>query len=150
MSHFPNGRALALGAVLASFAVSSSAAGPAPPPKKEAHELPRVVKEVGGDFDALKKRRLIRVLVVYNKTNYFIDKGTPHGATYEAFKLFEDDLNKKYKTGNLKIHVACIPMGRAQLAEALLSGRGDIAAANLTITPERQKIVDFSTPTISN
>ena len=43
-----------------------------------------------GDFDAMRKRRLIRVLVVYNKTNYFIDKGTQRGITYEAFKIFED------------------------------------------------------------
>jgi membrane-bound lytic murein transglycosylase MltF len=142
---------LALGAVLASLAVSSSAAGQTPPAKKETHELPtQAFKATGGDFDVLKKRRVIRVLVVYNKTNYFIDKGTPRGVTYDAFKLFEDDLNKKYKTGNLKIHVAFVPVGRAQLADSLLSGRGDIAAANLTITPERQKIVDFSNPTISN
>jgi membrane-bound lytic murein transglycosylase MltF len=144
---FPSRCALALGAILASLAVPSSAAAQASP-QKTGPEL--VIKDVGGDFDVLKKRRVIRVLVVYNKTNYFIDKGTPHGVTYEAFKLFEDDLNKKYKTGNLKIHVACFPVGRADLADALLSGRGDIAAANLTITPERQKIVDFSTPTISN
>ncbi len=147
MNLFPSRCALALGAILASLAVPSSAAAQASP-QKTGPEL--VIKDVGGDFDVLKKRRVIRVLVVYNKTNYFIDKGTPHGVTYEAFKLFEDDLNKKYKTGNLKIHVACFPVGRADLADALLSGRGDIAAANLTITPERQKIVDFSTPTISN
>ena len=55
----------------------------------------------GGDFDAMRKRRVIRALVVYNKTNYFIDKGTPRGITYEALKLFEDEINKKYKTGNL-------------------------------------------------
>jgi membrane-bound lytic murein transglycosylase MltF len=150
VSHFQSGRALALGAVLASLAVSSSAAGQTPPAKKETHELPtQAVKATGGDFDVLKKRRVIRVLVVYNKTNYFIDKGTPRGTTYEAFKLFEDDLNKKYKTGNLKIHVVFVPVRRADLADALLSGRGDVAAATITITPERLKMVDFSTPTIA-
>jgi membrane-bound lytic murein transglycosylase MltF len=104
----------------------------------------------GGDFDAMKKRRVIRALVVFNKTNYFIDKGTPRGITYEALKLFEDDLNRKYKTKNLKINVAFVPVGRNELAAALLDGRGDIAAAGLTVTPERQEKFDFSIPTMKN
>ncbi len=104
----------------------------------------------GGDFDTMRKRRVIRALVVYNKTNYFIDKGTPRGITYEALKLFEDEINRKYKTGNLKIHVAFIPVGRKDLASALLEGRGDIAAAGLTVTPERLKLVDFSDPALKN
>jgi len=37
-------------------------------------------------------------------------------------------------------------VARDQLLPALLEGRGDIAAANLTITPERSKQVDFSDP----
>src|SRR5262249_42318888 len=110
----------------------------AAPGEKTQHAPPtQVIKSVGGDFDVLQKRRVIRVLVVYNKTHFFIDKGQPRGLTYEAFKLFEDELNKKYKTGNMKIHVVFIPVGRAQLEQALLTGRGDIAVASLTVTPER-------------
>ena len=104
----------------------------------------------GGDFDTMRKRRLIRALVVYNKTNYFIDRGAPRGITYEALKLFEDEINRKYKTGNLKIHVAFVPVGRKDLASALLEGRGDIAAAGLTVTPERLKLADFSNPAMKN
>jgi membrane-bound lytic murein transglycosylase MltF len=103
-----------------------------------------------GDFDAMRKRRLVRVLVVYNRTNYFIDRGTPRGIVAEAFKLFEDYINQKYKTGNLRIHVALIPTRRDALASALLEGKGDIAAAYLTVTPERLEKVDFSNPTIKN
>jgi membrane-bound lytic murein transglycosylase MltF len=98
----------------------------------------------------MRKRRVIRALVVFNKTNYFIDKGTPRGVTYDALKLFEDEINRKYKTGNLKIHVVCVPVGRSDLAAALLDGRGDIAAAGLTVTPERQEKFDFSDPTLKN
>ena len=107
-------------------------------------------KHVGGDFDVLKKRRSIRVLVVYNKTNFFIDKGQPRGLTYEGFKLFEDELNKKYKTGNIKIHIVFVPGGRADLEQALLTGRGDVIAANVTVTPERLERVDFSSPIMTN
>ena len=92
----------------------------------------------------------IRVLLVYNKTNYFIDKGVQRGITYEAFKLFEDHLNKKYKTGTLKMHVAFIPLGRSELAEALLEGRGDIIAASVTITPERLEKADFTDPLLKH
>jgi len=105
---------------------------------------------MGGDFDAMKKRRVIRALVVFNKTNYFIDNGTPRGATYDALKMFEDEINKKYKAGNLKIHVVFVPVGRVDLAKALSDGRGDIAAAGLTVTPERLEKFDFSNPTLSS
>jgi membrane-bound lytic murein transglycosylase MltF len=99
-----------------------------------------------GDFDEMRKRRLVRVLVVFSKTNYFIDRGVQMGLTYDAMRMFEEDINRKLKTGLLKIHVAFIPVARDELIPRLLEGRGDIAAANLTITPEREQHVDFSTP----
>jgi membrane-bound lytic murein transglycosylase MltF len=128
---------------------AASAAGQGKP-AKETHTLPTQFGGTGGDFDAMRKRRVIRVLVVFNKTNYFIDKGAQRGITYDAFKMFEDEINKKYKTGNLKIHVSVRPVGRGDLAAALLDGRGDVAAANLTVTPERLEKVDFSNPTVKN
>jgi len=109
-------RVTVCGALFAFLAAPVRLSGQAASPqeKKAKHELPtRAVSAVLGDFDVLKKRRVIRLLVVYNKTNYFIDKGTPRGITYDAFKLFEDELNKKYKTGNLRIHVTFIPVARA-------------------------------------
>jgi membrane-bound lytic murein transglycosylase MltF len=104
----------------------------------------------GGDFDAMRKRRVIRVLVVYNKTNYFVDKGAQRGLTYDAFKMFEDEINKKYKTGNLKINVVFRPVARKDIAASLFDGRGDIAAAALTVTPERRAMADFANPAIKN
>ena len=55
-----------------------------------------------GDFDAMVKRRSIRVGVTFNRTHYFIDQGQERGLTYESLKLFENDLNEDLKTGNLK------------------------------------------------
>ena len=78
----------------------------------------------------------------------FIERGIQRGATYEGLKAFEDDLNLRLKTGKTKVHVIFIPMARNEIMPALLDGRGDIAAAALTITPERQKLVDFSLPVI--
>ena len=121
-----------------------------PAASKEKHALPIPEAEWTGDFDGMKKRRLIRVLVVYNKTNYFIDKGQPRGITTDAFQMFEDHINKKYKTGNLKIHVVLIPVRRDALADRLLGGKGDIIAASITLTPERAARADFSNPVLRN
>src|SRR5262249_40529882 len=103
-------------------------------------------KEWKGDLDGMTKRRIIRVLTVYSKMFYFVDKGTPRGVVYDIFKKFEDDMNAKLKTGNLRIHVVFNIVPRDQLLPKLAAGLGDIAAANLTITPERLKTVDFTNP----
>ena len=102
-----------------------------------------------GDFDGMVKRRMIRALVVYSKTFYFLDQGHQRGATYELLKQFEKFINKKLKTKTLKLRVLFIPVRRDQLIPWLIKGLGDIAAANLTITPQRLSQVDFSDPLIS-
>jgi membrane-bound lytic murein transglycosylase MltF len=99
-----------------------------------------------GDLDGMIKRRRIRVLVVHSKTFYFVDRGRQRGATYDLARAFEDDLNRRLRTGHLKIHVVFIPVSRDELLPGLRDGRGDIAAANLTITDERRAQVDFSAP----
>ena len=99
-----------------------------------------------GDFDGMVERRTIRVLVVYNKMLYFLDGGTQRGIAYELLTRFEKFVNKKLKSGTLKTRVVFLPVSRDQLLPALLQGKGDIAAANLTITPERQQLLDFSNP----
>jgi membrane-bound lytic murein transglycosylase MltF len=119
-------------------------------PARETHALPLPDATFTGDFDGMKQRRMIRVLVVYNKTNYFIDKGMPRGITTEAFKMFEDHINQKYKTKNLRIHVVLIPVRRDALADLLLSGKGDVIAANATVTTERLEKADFSAPVLRN
>src|SRR5215813_14646241 len=133
--------AIPAGLVLVFLLSAAPSAGQekSPPPKgaKEKHELPIPTAPWTGDFEGMKKRRLVRVLVVYNKTNYFIDRGTPRGITTEAFRLFEDSINQKYKTKNLKIHVVLIPVRRDAIAEMLFNGKGDIVAASITVTPER-------------
>ena len=98
------------------------------------------------DFDGMKDRRLVRMQVAYSKTFYFIDKGTQRGSTYELGMLLEKALNAGNKDRARPIRVVFIPTSRDQLLPGLAAGRGDIAAANLTITPERLKLVDFSTP----
>ncbi len=100
-----------------------------------------------GDLDAMVKRRLIRAGVVFNRTHYFIDHGQQRGLAYESLTKFEDDLNAELKTGVLKVHVAFVPLSRELLLPALAEGKVDMVAAMLTVTPERQALVDFTEPT---
>ena len=119
-------------------------------------DLAEMQKPWTGDLDGMIERRVIRVLTVNSKTFYFIDKGMQRGTVVDYFRLFEDELNKKLaaekklKNKNLKVRVVFIPVRRDQLLPGLVAGKGDIAAANLTITPERQKLVDFSAAGLSN
>jgi membrane-bound lytic murein transglycosylase MltF len=125
---------------------------PTPSPFDALPETARLAmdKPLTGDFDAMVKRRMIRVGVTFNRTHYFIDKGQERGLTYESLKQFETDLNTDLKTGNLKVHVILIPMTRPQLYPALVDGKVDMVAAMVTVTPEREKLVAFSTPTRTN
>jgi membrane-bound lytic murein transglycosylase MltF len=100
-----------------------------------------------GDLDVLVAHRAIRVLVPYSKTLYFVDfGGEQRGLSYDFMRAFEDALNQKLARGNLRIHAVFVPVSRDQLLPLLLSGQGDVVAANLTITPARTQQVDFVTP----
>jgi len=48
-----------------------------------------------GDLDGMIERRLIRVLTVNSKMLYFHDKGAQRGIVVDAFRLFEEELNKR-------------------------------------------------------
>jgi len=99
-----------------------------------------------GDFDAMVKDRVIRVLVTHNKTNFFLDGGTQRGITADGLREFEKALNKELNLGRRSLQVAAIPVLRNQLIPFLEEGRGDMAIASLTITPDRLQRVDFSVP----
>ena len=109
-----------------------------------------------GDLDGMIERRVIRVLTVYSKTFYFVDKGVQRGAVVDGFRVFEEDLNKKLakenklKQKHLKVRVVFIPVARGELLSALAAGKGDIAASSLGVTEERQKLVDFSLPMVTD
>ena len=144
---------LYVGPVHAADAVKSSEK---PQSGKLTIDAKEIQKPWTGDLDGMLKRRVIRVLTVYGKAFYFTYKFKKHGIIYEAFHLFEEDLNKKLaaaktkKEKHLKVQVVFVPVGRDELLPALVAGKGDVAASNITITPERQKLVDFASPTYPN
>ncbi len=92
------------------------------------------------------ERRVVRMLVIYSKTSYFLDNAQQRGATYDMGVELEKWLNRGNKDRARPIRVVFIPTSRARLMSDLTEGRGDIAAAGLSITPERQAIVSFAAP----
>ncbi len=127
---------------------------PLPPEPYEA-ALPEQVRAelyrpFTGDLDEMVTRRLIRVGVTFNRTAYFVDNGVQRGAVYEYGTLLESELNRKLKTGNLKMHVFFVPMPRGSLLSALTEGKVDVVIAQVNVTPELQKVVDFTNPTRRN
>jgi membrane-bound lytic murein transglycosylase MltF len=126
-------------------ALPEQAAGD-PEPLAFPEEFDQLLAPWTGDWDQMVERCAIRVLVVYNKMLYFLDEGTQRGLTADLLREFENDINRKLKRRTLKVRVYPIPVKRDQLIPALAEGRGDIAAANLTVTPERLEAVDFSNP----
>jgi membrane-bound lytic murein transglycosylase MltF len=131
--------------------LAATAAAQSPPPAKPhapraglSHEF--ITRPWTGDLDAMVERRLIRILTVYSKTFFFVDKGTQRGIVHDVGRRLEDEVNRQLKTKHLRVNVAFVPVSRDELLPALVAGRGDIAAANLTITPERLQTVDFIDP----
>lgn len=124
--------------------------GDALEPAPEATPLPAglapIIQPFKGDLDGMVERRLVRVLTVQNPVLYFVDRGREVGITYETVKAFEKHLNEKRGSKLAPVYVIAIPVARDQLIPWLREGKGDIAAAQLTITPERKGQVDFSVP----
>lgn len=96
-----------------------------------------------GDLPVMAEHGVIRVLVAADLGFYYLDSGQPKGVISEMLLLFEKFV---LKTTQQHLRIEIIPVNRDQLFPALLAGVGDIAAANLTITAQREKHVDFSTP----
>ncbi len=113
-------------------------------------ELPITFQRRTGDLDSMVKKHEIRALVVPSRSGFFYDKGQPQGIYFEALDEFQRFVNKRFRTGSLKINVTYIPVRPEQLENALTEGVGDVIAYGVEITPEREKKVLFTTPIDSN
>lgn len=115
------------------------------------HTLPLPVKlnRWTGDYDGMTKRKVIRALVINSKTGFFYDKGRARGVTVEILEEFETFVNKKLGNPSPLVKVAYIPVATSQLASSLSDGLGDIAATGIVISPEREKLVDFTAPVMT-
>ena len=109
-----------------------------------------LTEEWTGDLPGMIERRYIRILTTVNQTNFFLDGVKPHGFEYSLLREYEKTLNKGNSRRKLRITFEFIPVPRDRLLENLVAGYGDIAAAGLTVTPLRNKKVDFTEPYLTN
>ena len=99
-----------------------------------------------GDLPEMAQRRVIRVLTVYEPMFFGFDGRKQTGLIAEAAAELEKFLNRRLDRQRLQVAVVIQPVTRDLLLPFLEEGRGDIAAAGLTITPERLARVDFTRP----
>lgn len=104
-----------------------------------------------GDLDEIANRGILRVLVTHSKTDFFIDQGRIRGVQAEYVQEFLKKLNKGrtnrfHASESNRIIPQFVPVAFDELIPSLLAGKGDIAAAFLTMTPERAAEVDFISP----
>lgn len=110
----------------------------------------RINQSFIGDLPEIRERRILRVLVSYNRTNFFhTDKGQ-RGLEHDLMIAYENYLNRGPRKERYKTHVVFLTKPFNQLMDALRNGEGDIIASGLSITPERQQLVQFTQPYIQN
>ena len=107
-------------------------------------------KKYKDDISGLLEKRYIRVLTTFSKTNFFVSGSEIFGYEYSLLKGYEKYLNRECTDDDLKVVLEFIPVSRDRLIPLLINGWGDVAAAGLTITPERLKRVDFTVPYLTN
>jgi len=99
-----------------------------------------------GDLEMMLARGEIRVLTTFTLGSYYIDRGRQRGGIYEMSRRLEDYVREKLGREAATLKITMIPVRRDQLLPFLVEGFGDLVFANLTVTPERSKLVDFSRP----
>ncbi len=98
-----------------------------------------------GDLDGMTERGFLRILTVHNPLFFSFDGAKQKGMVAELGKMFDDHLAEEI--GRVRSPtIVLIPVSRDELIPGLVEGRGDLVMGNLTITPERQKLVDFGPP----
>jgi len=105
---------------------------------EEKKELDSNIKP--NDFDRIKKTGILKAVVDYNSSNYFVYRGRPMGFEYELLQDLCEDLGV-----NLEIVVS---NDITETFNGLKNNRFDLVAQNLTITGKRNKEMDFTVPLV--
>lgn len=113
-------------------------------------QLSRVNDLHTDDLGEMTSRRIIRVLTTYSMSTYFISDGQGQGFEYSLLKDYEDYLNRARGSRGLRTVLEFIPVPEGLLMSSLNEGIGDIVAAGISITPEREARVDFTIPYLTD
>jgi membrane-bound lytic murein transglycosylase MltF len=91
-----------------------------------------------GDLDEIRERRVLRALVVPSNTDFFLAGAKIEGLQVQLLREYQKQLNAGIKRAADRVHIHYLPVPFERLLPELQAGRGDIAAALLTVTPERE------------
>lgn len=90
------------------------------------------------DWEDIQKKEVLNVLAENGPASFFIVKGKRMGYEYELLHEFAKD-------NNLRLNIQTI-QNLDSIYSKLYDFEGDLIACNLTITEDRQKFVNFTTP----
>ncbi len=135
---YRTGHFLFCGIVLAIMLVVSSCQQQMAKTENSSTEVvnPIVEASVDRDYEDIKKDGVLRALVVYSSTSYFLYKGQPMGFEYELLERLAEHLD-------LKLELV-ISDDLDHEFEVLNRGDVDLIAHGMTITNQRKWEVDFT------
>jgi len=93
---------------------------------------------IKNDLQRIKDSGVLRAVVDYNSTNYFVYRGKPMGFKYDLLQELCRDLGVE-----LEIVVS---NNLSETFEGLKNNRFDLVAKSLTVTKERSEEIDFTVP----
>ena len=103
-----------------------------------------------GDYDGMVERRLVRILVPYSRTHFFLDGATQRGVVAALGRELGQEINRRERLRTRLVHVVFVPVPRDRRFAWLTEGRGDIVAGELTIGDGREAAIAFTTPWLRN
>ncbi|MDD4225854.1 MAG: transporter substrate-binding domain-containing protein [Mariniphaga sp.] len=95
-------------------------------------------KREPSNMEAIQDSGVLKVVIDYNSTNYFIYRGQPMGYQYELVLALCSDLGVKPEI--------TVSNDLGETFEGIKSGRFDLIAKNLTVTKDRKEQVSFTKP----
>jgi membrane-bound lytic murein transglycosylase F len=96
------------------------------------------IDPVERDFDRIKNTGVLRMITYYSSNTYFLNQGIEVGFEYELLREFA-------RENDLALEVVIVGSDENPF-DLLNKGIGDVIAANYTITPERQRVANFTRP----
>ncbi len=89
-------------------------------------------------LERIQETGILKVVIDYNSTNYFVYRGKPMGYQYELILALCEDLEVKPEI--------TVSNNMAETFEGLNTGRFDLVAKNLTVTRARKQEIAFTKP----
>lgn len=93
------------------------------------------------DLAQIKEKRKLIAIIDNSSTSYFIYKGQPMGFEYELLSRFAEHID-------VDIEVKMVD-DLGKMIENLKNNKGDVIAANLTVTKARKKQINYSEPILT-